>query len=120
MQRGLSEGYDPGLRTGGVPATMNDGIAHAFIGGISHYGIRIHHPSQLEDPEHNGENHHNHHGCFQQTLAALPSRSSFQWTNHIQYKDLMETCRRKIEVAGNTTLNAVPGIMGVTRYPTST
>src|SRR5579859_707118 len=32
----------------------------------------------------------------------------------------METCRRKIEVAGNTTLNAVPGIMGVTRYPTST
>src|ERR1044071_2217547 len=37
-----------------------------------------------------------------------------------QYKDLMETCRRKIGAAGNTTLNAVPGITGVTRYPTST
>src|SRR5882724_3471008 len=32
----------------------------------------------------------------------------------------METCRRKTEAAGRTTLNAVPGIMGVTLYPTST
>src|ERR1044071_3112569 len=32
----------------------------------------------------------------------------------------METCRRENGAAGNTTLNAVPGITGVTRYPTST
>ena len=53
------------------PVTMNHGIAHAFIGSIGHYRIGVHQPTQLEDPEDDRKDDHDHHRCLEQTLAAL-------------------------------------------------
>src|SRR5882724_2687079 len=71
MQRGGRESLDARRSARWIAAAMHNRIAHTFIGGIRHHRIGVHQPAQLEYPEDDGKNDHDHHGRFEQTLAAL-------------------------------------------------